>query len=232
MSNSPILTQLRNEWARLSRCERSRDAAQRLDRRHPDLSLEHVVDMGDVISLLDGSSRLSVIAKSRIVTALLEEANDLMIRRALFQTLLPGVVSVCRSLRFGDGVADDPSETLGVALALLSELLVDWAGQTRTFCAPDILSALRGRLRRWLLNEKQARALANSTFPESEATYAPSTLLTRLDGFRGGPHERLARLTYARVFEGRSLDEVANADKSSPGRLQAELRQFAFHHLL
>ena len=98
----------------------------------------------------------SVLERAAIVRALLEEASDPDIHRALLQTLLPGVVSVCRQLRFGDGIVDEPSETVAMAISLLSELLVDWAGQSRQYAAPDLLSALRGRLRRWLLKEKEA----------------------------------------------------------------------------
>jgi len=83
-----------------------------------------------------------------------------MIHRALLQTLIPASLASCVIALWRRHIRD-PSETLGPAMALASELLVDWAGQSRQYCAPDILSALRGRLRRWLLKEKAAmRTLA------------------------------------------------------------------------
>jgi hypothetical protein len=161
----------------------------------------------------------------------LQEAGDPDIHRALLQTLLPGVVSVCRQLRFGEGIIEEPSETLAMAISLLSELLVDWAGQSRAYAAPDLLSALRGRLRRWMLKEKEAlRNVTNFEVGERAAEEA-SPLLTRLEGLRED-HDRLVRLTYARVFEGRSLRELAAHDHSAPVSLQSELAHFAVRYLL
>jgi hypothetical protein len=45
-------------------------------------------------------------------------------------------------------------------------------------------------------------------------------------------HGRLVRLTYARVFEGRSLRELAAHDHSAPVALQSELQRFAVRYLL
>ena len=51
-----------------------------------------------------------------------------------------------------------------------------------------------------------------STFDSFERPRQESSpLLTRLESLRGGEHDRLAKLTYARVFEGRSLHELADA---------------------
>jgi hypothetical protein len=146
--------------------------------------------------------------------------------------MIPGIVSVCRQLRFGDGIIRDPSETLAMALGLASELLADWAGQTRQYAAPDILSALRGRLRRWLLKEKAALYAVSYFEQADEPAVEDSPLLARLSSLRGSQYDRMARLTYARVFEGRSLRELASDDCSAPVSLQAELQHFAVRHLL
>jgi hypothetical protein len=227
-----LLTDLRLEWRHAGRRPSARAAARRLDERYPELDLGAQEDLFDVVSLLESRSRRNVLERAAIVRALLQEASDPDVHRALLQTLLPGVVSVCRQLRFGDGIVEEANETLSVAVSLLSELLVDWAGQSRQYAAPDLLSALRGRLRRWLLKEKEARrALANDSAAERRAPES-STLMTRLEGLRGGEHDRLARLTYARVFEGRSLRELAANDHSAPVSLQSELQIFARRHLL
>jgi hypothetical protein len=191
-----------------------------------------MVDLCDVVDALELRGGRNALERAEIVRALLEEAGDPMIHRALLQTLIPGIVSVCRQLRFGDGIIRDPSETLGTAMALASELLTDWAGQSRQYCAPDILSALRGRLRRWLLKEKAAlRTLAQfDTVDEPAETSSP--LMARLDSYRGSQFERIARITYARVFEGRSLRELAQDDHSAPSSLQAELQHFAIKYLI
>ncbi|HET9089850.1 MAG TPA: hypothetical protein VFN54_06055 [Acidimicrobiales bacterium] len=222
-----LIAQLRREWQRSGRSPDAVSALARLRDRHPDLKLEGLDDLYDVVSALEIRGGRTVLERAEIVTALLEEASDPRVHRALLQTLVPGVVSVCRQLRFGQGIIVDPGETFAVALGFLSELLVDWAGQHRAYAAPDLLSALRGRLRRWLLKEKGAVAQVSAFDVMDVAAEMSSTLEARLASYRGGPEDRLARLTYARVFEGRSLRDLAQADHSSPTSLRGELQRFA-----
>jgi hypothetical protein len=227
-----LLNQMRYEWLHVGHTPRARSAMATLAERHQDLDLGGLNDLYDVVALLEARGGRTVLERAEIVRALLEEAGDPQIHRALLQTLIPGIVSVCRQLRFGDGIVDDASETMGVALGLASELLHDWAGQSRQYAAPDILSALRGRLRRWLLKEKSARRVISHFDQHDEPAGEASPLLARLDSFRGSPYERIARLTYARVFEGHSLREVAAQDHSAPATLQKELQHFAVRFLI
>ena len=232
MTTTPdLLSQLRRTWTREGHSLESRRALASLREGHADLPLTGLEDLGDLVIALEARGGRSVVERARIVQALLEEADNPAVRRALLQTLLPGVVSVCRQLRFGDGIIADPGETLAVACGLLSELLADWAGQSRAYAAPDLLSALRGRLRRWLLKEKAAqRRVAPDDVDQIGAE--DSTLLTRIDSLRGSRHDRLARLTYARVFEGRTLSDLAREDHCAPGSLRLELQHFAVRYLL
>lgn len=226
-----LLGNLRHEWRHVGRRPSARAATRRLDERYPELDLAAQEDLFDVVALLESRSPRNVLERAAIVRALLQEASDPDVHRALLQTLLPGVVSACRQLRFGEGIVDEPSETVAVAVSLLSELLVDWAGQSRQYAAPDLLSALRGRLRRWLLKEKEAQRQVSQFEAVDRAAEATSPLLTRLQSLRG-EHDRLVRLTYARVFEGRSLRELADHDHSAPVSLQSELQHFAVRYLL
>jgi hypothetical protein len=231
-TKTDLLGNLRLEWRRVGRSPSAREATRRLDERHRELRLEAQDDLFDVVALLESRSGRNVLERAQIVRALLEEASNPDVHRALLQTLLPGVVSVCRQLRFGDGIIDDPGETLSMAVSLLSELLIDWAGQSRQYAAPDLLSALRGRLRRWLLKEKEALKNVSHFDQVDRAADESSPLLTRLESLRGGEHDRLVRLTYARVFEGRSFRELAADDHSAPVSLQSELQHFAVRFLL
>ncbi|HEV3267146.1 MAG TPA: hypothetical protein VGZ68_01950 [Acidimicrobiales bacterium] len=231
-TKTDLLGNLRLEWRRVGRTPSAREATRRLEERHPHLRLEAQDDLVDVVALLESRSGRNVLERAEIVRALLVEASDPDVHRALLQTLLPGVVSTCRQLRFGDGIIDDPSDTLSMAVSLLSELLVDWAGQSRQYAAPDLLSALRGRLRRWLLKEKEALKNVSHFDHVDRASEESSSLLTRLESLRGGQHARLVRLTYARVFEGRSFRELAADDHSAPVSLQSELQHFAVRFLL
>ncbi len=233
MNSTPdLLLQMRREWLHYGRTSDARNALVLLVSRHHDIGLEALTDLVDVVDALDARGTRNVLERANIVRALLEEASNPLLHRTLLQTMLPGVVSVCRSLRFGDGIVRDPSELLSVAVGIASELLVDWAGQSRQYAAPDILSALRGRLRRWLLKEKAAlRAVA--AYEQIEVPAMPtSPLETRINSYRGSEYDRLARLTYARVFEGRSLRDLARDDHSAPTTLQAELQRFALRFLL
>ncbi len=235
MTTTPdLLNSLRSEWRHVGASLPARRAAHHFAQCHDELDLGCVDDLVDVVSLCESRGPRKVLERARIVRALLEDARDPMIHRALLQTLLPGIVSVCRQLRFGAGIIDDPGETLAVAIALAAELLHDWAGQSRPYAAPDVLSALRGRLRRHLLKEKeQQRLLTSGTYDVVHVEQTSTTTLqSRLEAMRGTPHERLARLTYARVFEGLSLKELAAADHSAPQHLQHELQRFARRHLI
>jgi hypothetical protein len=227
-----LLGQMRYEWQHVGHTARSRRAMETLSERHGQLQLSGLVDLCDIVTLLESRGGRTVLERAEIVRALLEEAKDVEIHRALLQTLIPGIVSVCRQLRFGEGIIDEPSETVGVALSLASELLTDWAGQSRQYAAPDILSALRGRLRRWLLKEKAARRVVSNYEHYDEPASETSPLLARLHSFRGSQYDRLARLTYARVYEGRSLRDVAADDHSAPASLQKELQHFAVRFLI
>lgn len=227
-----LLGQLRREWQHLGHSPASRRSLARLREHHPGAGLDHLTDLGDVVDALEARGHRTVLERAELVRVLLVDADDPLVHRALLQTLLPGIVSVCRQLRFGEGVIADPSETLSAAVALASELLSDWAGQSRQYCAPDLLSALRGRLRRWLLREKDALRQVSAYAPGEDEAPSASPLLARLDSLRGGPHDRLVRLTYERVFEGRSLRELAQRDHSAPRALQSELQHFAIRHLI
>lgn len=226
------LGQLRNDWRFEGRSSASRLACSHLRRRHTDLALRDAEDLFDVVVALDTGAGRSVLERARIVQALLIESDDESVRRALLQTLLPGVVSVCRQLRFGQGIVDEPHETVAIAVTLLEELIRDWSGQSRPYAAPDLLSALRGRLRRWLLKEKGTRLVTTPLEDLEPVAEASSPLLTRLETLRQGPHERLARLTYQCVFAGVALSDLAHADHSSVPTLKRELQVFALAHLL
>jgi hypothetical protein len=230
--HTDLLGQLRRQWHHVAHDESSRLAFERLRGAHPALDLSGLHDLGDVVDALETRSALSVLERAALVRVLLEGADDVTTRRALLQTLLPGVVSVCRQLRFGEGIVRDPGETMAVALGLATELLIDWSGQSRQFAAPDLLSALRGRLRRYLMKEKAVLG-SLSLFDEGDEPAADaSSLETRLASLRGSEYDRLVRLTYARVFEGRSLRDLAREDHCAPSSLQAELQRFAVRFLL
>ncbi len=230
--NHDLLGQMRTQWRQQGRSSSSQISAREFVHRNNELALHGVRDLCDLVDALEPRSGRSIEQRAAIVRALLRDAADPQLHRALLQTLLPGIVSVCRQLQFGRGIVEDPSMALDEAISLASELLVDWAGQDRQYAAPDLLSALRGRLRRWLLKEKAARSSNELDASNVSARSDDDGLITRLNNYCGGPHDRLARLTYARVFEGQPWRDLAKADHSAPRALQQELQQFATKFLL
>jgi len=205
---------------------------QTFNENHPDLCLGGLIDLWDLVLLLEQRGGRTALERALILQCLLEDAASSELHRALVQTLIPGIVSTCRQLRFGEGIISDPTDMVSTAVAMCSELISEWAGQSRPYAGPDLLSALRGRLRRWMLKEKQAQSTLSLYQSPDCAAPGETALLTRLQCFRGSPYERIAALTYERVFEGRSLREVAQHDHSSPAALQQELQHFAVNFLL
>jgi hypothetical protein len=233
MITHDVLHQLRQEWSDISRSLESRHAWNLVATRHSLPFLTDEVDFGGVLMRLEPHQGLTVVQRSLVIQVLLIEANDRFIHRALLQTLLPGVVSVCRQLRFGRGIVERPSDVLSEAIAMLSDLIREWAGQSRQYAAPDLLSALRGRLRRWLLKEKAVQQRIVGEIPESAASPAASTLDARLAILgRHQEHQRLVRLTWLRVFANQPLQALAEEEGVSVRQLQRELQEFARQHLL
>ena len=106
-------------------------------------------DLGEVVGLLEPTSRLGQTDRARLAARLLTSAPEHpLIARALLQTLLPGIVSVARRLRWGAGSGDDPSTFLADLITVMFELIVEWGGQDRPYAAPDLLNAARCRMRR------------------------------------------------------------------------------------
>lgn len=193
-----VLDQLRREWRQTGHSPGARAALDRLRGLRPDLVPSWVTDLFGLVLALEPGGGLERLSRAQVVTLLLEEAEDPLVRRCLLQTLVPGIVSVARKLRFGDGIADDPRTFLADALAEATALLCSWAGQHRSYAAPDLLGALRCRLRRRMLADKARR------FELTE----PPDLAARDDACDVGT---LARVLAAGIDAGRSDDDLLYA---------------------
>jgi len=194
-----VLSQLRAEWRRLGRSPAARHCLCRLRGAAHQLVPCHVRDLHGLVEALEPTGGLDTLGRARVVELLLEHADDPLVRRCLLQTLLPGIVAVARKLRFGEGIAESPSSFLADALCEASDLLAEWAGQKRAYAAPDLLSALRCRLRRRLLSEKARRAELRSV-PERPAApdpLAPGTMAHEL-AVAAASGGTATRLLYAR----------------------------------
>jgi hypothetical protein len=220
---SDVLSALRTEWNGLGRSPAARRALSSLRTTHEAEVPHGVGDLCELVAALEPRGGLDTLARARLAAALLARASDPMLRRCLLQTLLPGIVSVARMLQFGDGIADSPRVFLADALSEAFELLLDWAGEERPYAAPDLLGALRCRLRRRMLAEK-ARRLELSTVPDR-----PHRLNVEADAFVRAMGDAAAAgvtdvdLLYARCVLGYTATEVASAIGTTTGVLRRRL---------
>lgn len=219
-----ILQELRTEWRIVARTTASRRALHGLREHAGDLIPTSARDLGDLVRALEPRGGLDRLARARLVEVLLARSDDPLVRRCLLQTLVPGIVSVARKLRFGEGIADDPRTFLSDTLAEATDLLTDWAGQQRTYAAPDLLGALRCRMRRRMLADKARRA---------ELVAAPDRAAVVGHHEHGGLAYGLAvaaangdvgaRLLYAKCVLGYSTAELAKAAGVSSGAIRRRM---------
>jgi len=221
---SDVLSALRSEWRQLGRTPAARRALASLRATHGQVVPRGEVDLLGLVTSLEPRGGLDQLARARLVAALLARAEDPMLRRCLLQTLLPGIVSVARALQFGEGIADDPRTFLADALTEAHELLGDWAGQHRTYAAPDLLGALRCRLRRRMLADKARRLELTAAVPErAGAADADASGLVRALASAAVAGVSDVDLLYARCVLGYSAIELATAVGTTTGVLRRRL---------
>jgi hypothetical protein len=219
-----LLGRMRAEWVRLGRGAASRAALELVRAGAPEVVPRDARDLGDLVAALEPDGGLTQLERARVIEVLLVFAADPLVRRCLLQTLLPGIVSVARRLRFGDGVADDPGTFLADAVAETAGLLADWAGERRAFAGPDLLAALRCRLRRRLLADKARRSELRQP-PERPAAvdaHGVGTLAHDLALAASSQGSDVA-LLYARCVLGVPAGELASATGVSTGTLRRRL---------
>jgi hypothetical protein len=227
--STDFLLQLRREWDHTGRTLMSRRALAAL-REHEggDVVPTWIVDLSQLVTALEPRGGLDRLHRARLVAFLLRCAVDPFVGRCLLQTMLPGVVSVARQLRFGEGIYDDPRVFLSDAITELVELIASWAGQSRPYAAPDLLSALRCRMRRRMLAEKARRSeltiVADVARNDPDDSFARQLAAAAVRGVTD------VDLLYARCVLGHTESELASAAGVSSGvlhrRLVAAARQF------
>ena len=214
---------LREEWRRLGRSPAARRALATLRATHASVVPATVRDLTELVAALEPNGGLDTLARARLVAALLSRAEDPVLRRCLLQTLLPGIVSVARILQFGEGIADDPRTFLADALFEAVELLRDWAGQHRPYAAPDLLGALRCRLRRRMLADKARRAELVAVPERPDVAADEAAMLARELATAATQGVTDVDLVYARCVLGFTAAELAAATGTTSGALRRRL---------
>lgn len=169
------LDQLRLEWKVLARSKASREAADLLAQRSKPLQRCVISDLRDVLAALEPNGPLSVNERAEVARDLLASIRlHPLFARTLLQTLLPGIVTVARKLRWGAGTGDDPSAFLADLITAAYELITEWAGQERPYAAPDLLNALRCRMRRRII-PASTNEIVSTPLIEADAENQAST---------------------------------------------------------
>ncbi len=162
-------------------------------------------------------SRAREEAAALIRTMLREAPGDALIVRFLIQALLPGLLTVAKRLRWGQGGDwDDGSEFFSETLSMTWMVLFEWSGQDRPYAVLDLLSAIRCRMRRQLFHARDNRQLQVHTAPgasEPRATPSETDLeflaRTLIDLRREGMRAEDVEVLYAHHVLGFSIAELA-----------------------
>jgi len=229
------LDQVRREWDSLSRSCLSREAAHLLQARSSPLKTKIIEDLRDIITLLELRSPLTQQERSTVVADLLTAVpENPLFARTLLQTLIPGIVTVARRLRWGQGGSEDQSAFLGDLITAAYELIIEWGGQVRPYAAPDLLNALRCRMRRRLEVELLAQTRSLDLLIETDAL-AIATVdgdpTQELGAMIMAAREDLdplgAAALYGREVLGMTYRELAELTGASPKRLAMASREVA-----
>jgi hypothetical protein len=230
------LDDLRTEWHQISRSALSEATAQRLIAHHRALERHAPRHLGAVVELLEPSSTLSQLERAHVVSAMLELApEEPLLRRALLQTLLPGIVGVARRLDWGRGHphVDDAASFLADLITSMYEVIVEWGGQRRAYAAPDLLNAVRCRMRRRLESDPISTALPlevaidHGLTPSMVDEDPTQTLAALLSDHRAALDPVGAAALYGREVLGLSYRELATMTGLSPRRLADASRSVA-----
>jgi hypothetical protein len=227
------IDQLNSEWRTLGRSAAAVRALHYLADRDPTFSvLVRGATVGlsapqaprcgtpcDVIDYMRQAtgSRAREEAAALIRTMLREAPGDALIVRFLIQALLPGLLTVAKRLRWGQGGDwDDGSEFFSEMLSISWTVLFEWSGQDRPYAVLDLLSAIRCRMRRQLFHAKEQRQLQVQMTPgvsEPRATNSETDLevlaRTLIDLRREGMRPEDVEVLYAHHVLGFSIAELA-----------------------
>jgi hypothetical protein len=227
------IEQLNSEWRTLGRSEGARRALRLLAERDPEVG--RLVHRGGPVDQPDGPPayrdlfdlvehmRLAGGGRGReeaaeLVRIMLREAPlDPLIVRCLMQALLPGLLTVAKRLRWGQGGEwEDGSEFFSETLSTTWMVLFEWSGQDRPYAVLDLLSAIRCRMRRQLF---RARDLQQLQVPMTTGRREPSVVhsetdlevLTRtlIDLRQQGMRREDIEVLYAHHVLGFSISELA-----------------------
>ena len=156
MGSSLVCKQLRAEWRAIARSADSRQALDALAAQEPAVAALGCAGLGELVDLVQ--NRLRHDQKAPVIAAMLHSSRaHPVIARALVQTLYPGLTRVVRALRGLQAHWGDLDGCFDEAVVVLWTVLDEWAGSDRLYVGPDVLSAVRCRMRRQALAAERER---------------------------------------------------------------------------
>jgi hypothetical protein len=227
------IEQLNGEWRTLGRSKGAVRALHRLADRDPAVSVLVRGSVGDShpaepptcvtpCDLIDhmrqaSGSRAREEAAALIRIMLREAPVDALIVRILIQALLPGLLTIAKRLRWGQGGDwDDGSEFFSEMLSITWMVLFEWSGQDRPYAVLDLLSAIRCRMRRQLFrarDHQQLQVQLTRGVSEPRATHSETDLevlaKALIDLQRDGMRPEDVEVLYAHHVLGFSISELA-----------------------
>lgn len=222
MTSAPRpIDQLTAEWNATRRSPESREALRRLAAAEEGVAGLGCEDLGELVAALGRAEGPAERERAAAVVRAMIRSQDVhpMVARAVLQAILPGLTNVARRLAWGSGGDWEGGGAFLVdVIATAWEVIVDWSGQDRAYAVLDLLSAVRCRLRRQVLGQRdRRRRLVTGIDPESPAlvarTSGPSELaqLARaIDELGSGTVEPLDRaVLYASSVLGFTVTELA-----------------------
>ena len=227
MGSSLICKQLHAEWRAIAHSADSRRALEALAAREPVVAALGCADLGELVDLVQ-HDRLHHDRKAPVVAAMLHSSRaHPVIARALVQTLYPGLTRVVRALGGLQAHWGDLDGCFDEAVVVLWTVLDEWAGSDRPYAGPDVLSAVRCRMRRQALAaETERRRLIGLDVLRNRVPAAPDRsdleeLAVALDdpARLGLDPASAATICLTRVY-GYSLDEVAAMAGTTRGSVQ------------
>jgi len=142
--------------------------------------------------------------------------------------MLPGLIAVARRLDWGRGRAEDPSSFLADLITAAYEVIAEWGGQERPYAAPDLLNAVRCRMRRRLIKSQPHREVSLELLEEQGALPPSATTTSSFDEFtallrhENGELDPIGAATlYGREVLGLTYKELAEMTGISTRRLAA-----------
>jgi DNA-directed RNA polymerase specialized sigma24 family protein len=162
MNLTTVTTNLHLDWLATERSEQGRALLEHLRATRPTLTCATLPEALAEHGPLTSTERHELLAE-----LLRRGAAEPIALRALIQGLLPGLIGLVRQLGWtNDTVWASPGDLVIDAVATAFEVATSWAGQHRAYAGPDLLSAVRLRLRRQAIAERAAQGASLEAIPE------------------------------------------------------------------